>query len=289
MRRPAATAAVMAALATLTVCLGGCALGKPTGVVTNPPGTAIPATATPTTAPGTPAPQTSGERTVLAQEGLRIHSGPSLSDTVLGTASWGVALAVTGYNAVGGGFYSVQGATVTGWITADPTLSASGNLNAIALQDKDISGVLYPEGWTFADDPGEVVFTPEGGSDLPTLVIRTGTSQAALGTPGLPGYSQVSEDDQVVACGYTGSLTEYEAPPAATAEPTVDAGGGAVHLLPHFAQYQVEVTSSFWLDIEMNYATDDQLAVFDNAYNSIRFPFPQCEQPAPTATPSAAS
>ncbi len=289
MRRPAATVAVMGTIATLAACLGGCALGKPTGVVTNPPGTPIPTTATPTAVVGTSAPQTSGDRTVLAQDGLNIHSGPSLSDTVVGTASWGVSLSVTGYNAAGGGLYSVQGATTPGWISADPTLSATGDLDATAFQDKDVDGVLYPQGWTFVDNPGEVLFMPESGTDLPTLVIRTGTSLAALGTSGLPGYSLVSRDDEVVACGYTGILAEYTAPPAATPEPTLDAGGGTVHLLPYFAQFRAEVTASFWLDIEINYATPEQLTIFDNAYNSIRVPFPACELPAPSSSPSPGS
>lgn len=287
MTRPTARTAAAALIAAAAICAGGCALGRPTGVVTNPPGTPVPASATPTPAAGTAPPQTSGDRTVLAQDGLNIHSGPSVSDSVLGTASWGVSLAVTGYSPAGGGFYSVQGSTTTGWISADPTLSASGDLNGTAFNDKDIDGVLYPQGWTFVDDPGEIVLTPESGSDLPTLVIRTGTSLAALGTSGLPGYSLVTTDDQVVACGYTGLLGEYQAPPAATAEPTQDAGGGAVHLLPYFAQYRVEVTAGFWLDIEMNYATQAQFTVLENAYNSIRIPFPACELPAPSASPSA--
>jgi hypothetical protein len=231
----------------------------------------------------------SGERTVLAQDGLRIHSGASLSDTALGTAVWGVSLRVTGYNSAGGGFYKVQGATTAGWISADPTLSASGNLDAVGFQDKSIDGVLYPQGWTFADDPGEIVFTPSSGTDLPTLVVRTAASLAALGSSGLAGYTEESTDDQLVACGYTGVLTQYAAPSSATVEPTTDAGGGGVHLLSHFAQFRVEVTSAFWLDIEMNYSTADQLTAFDNAYNSIRFPFPACELPATSASPSAGS
>jgi hypothetical protein len=287
MRRPAAAVLATAAVAALVT--GACSVpGYRNGVVTNPPATATPRGTTPATASGTGAPQTSGERTVLAQDGLRIHSGPSLSDSVLGTVSWGVSLAVTGYTAAGGGFYGVQGATVSGWITADPTLSASGNLDGVAFSDKSIAGVLYPQGWTFADDPGEIVLTPESGVDLPTLVIKTGTSVAALGALGIPGYAVVSRDDQVVACGYTGAVTEYAAPSGTTPEPTTDPGGGAVDRLPFFVQFRVEVTSQFWLDIEMNYSTEDQLTVFDNAYNSIEFPYPECQQPA-SASPSAAS
>lgn len=290
MRRPAALVLATATVTALATGLGGCALpGHRTGVVTNPPGTAIPGTATPAPASGTAAPQTNGQRTVLAQDGLRIHSGASLSDTVLGTAGWGVSLTVTGYNAAGGGFYDVQGATVSGWISADPTLSAGGNLDGVAFQDKSIDGVLYPQGWSFTDDPGEIVFTPASGTDPPTLVIRTGTSLAALGASGVSGYTEVTTDDQVVACGYTGALTEYSAASAATAEPTTDAGGGGVHLLADFAQLRVEVTSSFWLDIEMNYSTPDQLAIISNAYSSIKFPYPACELPAASAGASAAS
>ena len=288
-----------AAAATLT----GCSLGSPaspsaTGVATNPPagGSTGTMTASPA-ASGSAGAQTSGERTVLIQDGLRIHSSASLSAAVEGTAAWGVTLTVVGYDASGGpwpdssspgGWYQVEGSTVTGWIVADPTYTAFGLLSSIGFQDKQIDGVLYPTDWTYSDNNGEVIFEPQTGTDLPTLVIREATTLSALGPAGLTGYPSVSSNSEVVACGYTGTLVKYAAGSGTSAQPTTDPGGGAVDRLPFFVQFRVEVTSQFWLDIEMNYSTEDQLTVFDNAYNSIEFPYPECQQPA-SASPSAAS
>jgi hypothetical protein len=292
--------AALAAAAAAT--LAGCSLGSPaspsaTGVATNPP--VAGSTGTVTAAPGasgSSAPQTSGERTVLVQDGLRIHRSASLSASVEGTAAWGVTLTVVGYNADGGpwpdqsapgAWYQVQGSTVTGWIIADPTYTAPGVLNSIGFQDKQIDGALFPSDWTYADGTGEIVFQPQTGIDPPTLVIREAATLSALGTPGLTGYASVTSDAEVVACGYTGTLVTYAAGPTASPQPTTDPGGGGVTRLADFAQFRATLSPTYAIDIEMNYSTPDQYAVFQNLLNSIRYPFPDCE--AATPTPSARS
>jgi hypothetical protein len=279
--------------------LSGCSLfssGSPTpsGVATQPPGSGQAGTLSPTATPSASGGvQTSGERTVLVQDGLRIHSADSLSASVLGTAAWGVTLTVLGYDASGGpwpdsstpgGWYHVEGSTVTGWIVADPTYTAPGVLSSISFQDKQISGILFPIGWTYADDQGEIVFEPQTGTRLPTLVVRTAASLGALGATGLTGYNEVSSNSEVVACGYTGTLVQYAATPSATPEPTMDAGGAQVTRLADFAQFRATLSSSFAIDIEMNYSTSAEYTVFENVLNSIRYPFPDCE--AGTGSPS---
>ena len=290
--------AVLAAAAAAT--LSGCSLfsstgpSSGTGVATQPPGPGVTGTLTPTPAPsGAATPQTSGERTVLVQDGLRIHSSPSLTAAVEGTAAWGVTLTVLGYDASAGSWpgsstpgawYEVEGATVSGWIIADPTYTAPGLLSSVGFQDKQIDGILFPTGWTYADNPGEIVFHPQSGSDSASLAFRSAASLDALGAAGLPGYQSVSSNSEVVACGYTGTLVEYTASPAPSAQPTVDAGGSPVTRLADFAQYRVTLSPSFTLDIEFNYSDQGDFSIFENVLNSIRFPFPQCE--AGTGSPS---
>jgi hypothetical protein len=299
---PRAIAALAAAAAAT---LSGCGLGASpvstngTGVATQPPGAGV--TGTVTATPGTsasPAPQVNGERTVLVQDGLRIHSSPSLTASVEGAAAWGVTLTVLGYDADGGswsgsstpgGWYNVQGATVTGWIVADPTYTAAGVLSSVGFDDKYIDGVLFPTGWSYADDPGEAVFRPQSGSDPATLVIRAAASLSALGAAGLTGYDSVSSNSEVVTCGYTGTLVQYTAGPGASPQPTLDPGGATVTRLADFAQFRVTLSSSYTLDIEINYAASGDYTVFENVLNSIRFPFPECEAGttgAPSASPS---
>ena len=295
--RPRLIAALAAAAA---VTLAGCSLASPaspspTGVATNPPVSGSTGTVTPA-ASGSAGAQTSGERTVLVQDGLRIHSSASLSSAVEGTAAWGVTLTVLGYNASGGpwpdssspgGWYEVQGSTVTGWIIADPSYTASGLLSSIGFQDKQIDGVLYPTDWTYSDSSGEVIFEPQTGTDLPTLVIREATTLSALGPAGLTGYASVSSNSEVVACGYTGTLVKYAAGAATSPQPTTDPGGGSVTRLADFAQFRATLSPSYAIDIEMNYSTADDFAVFENLLDSILYPFPDCE--AVTPTPSVAS
>ena len=277
-----------AAAATLTGCsLGAPASPSPTGVATNPPVARGTGAVTPTPGvSGSAGPQTSGERTVLVQDGLRIHSSASLSAAVEGTAAWGVTLTVVGYNASGGpwpgssspgGWYQVEGSTVTGWIIADPTYTASGVFNSVGFQDKQIDGALFPNDWSYADNPGEVIFEPQTGTDLPTLVIRTATTLSALGPAGLTGYPSVSSNSEVVACGYTGTLVKYAA----------GSGVGSVTRLADFVQFRATLSPSYAIDIEMNYSTADEYAVFENLLSSIRYPFPDCE--AVTPSPSAAT
>jgi hypothetical protein len=209
-----------------------------------------------------------------------------------------VTLTVLGYDASGGpwpgsstsgGWYHIQGATVTGWVVADPAYTASGELSQIGFQDKQIDGALYPTDWTYADDSGEVIFEPQTGTDLPTLVIRSAASLSALGATGMPGYNAVSSNAEVVACGYTGTLVKYTAVSSVTAQPTADAGGGSVTRLADFVQFRATLSSSFAIDIEMNYSTPAQYAVFGDLLNSIRYPFPDCEAGtgSPSASPSA--
>jgi hypothetical protein len=300
LRAAGAAALLGAALAT-----GGCSLLSPSsatptpGVATNPPGTPISGTVTGSAGAGassSAAAQAGGVLTVLATLGLNMHSSPALSAKVVGTLAWGSTVTVVAYTANGGpwphsttpgAWYQVQGSSITGWIVADPDYTAAGNLSSINFPDKHIDGLLYPADWTYADDPGEVLLQPQTGSDRPSLAIRVAANLAGLGATGLPGYTPVSSDSKVVACGYTGTEVQYRAASGAVAQPTADAGGAQVTRLPDFVQFRATLSPSVAIDIEMNYATASDLTVFQDLLNSIRYPFPLCEAvPSATPTPS---
>ena len=111
---------VALAIAVLAGC--GPATTPPTGIATNPPvqSTASTGGATPS------ASAASGVRTVLSTLGLNIRGAPALTGPILGTAAQGAQLSVVGHTDQNGGWYQVQGQTVSGWISADPSLSATG-------------------------------------------------------------------------------------------------------------------------------------------------------------------
>ncbi len=301
--RGAAGAVLLAAC----LVLSGCSLLSPAsptsspGVATNPPGTPISGTLTPSGAgsPGSSpsaSAQAGGSRTVLATLGLRMHASPAVSAKTVGTLEWGDTVTVIAYTASGGAWpgstvpgawYQVQAATITGWIVADPAYSAAGSLSSGGFSDKDIDGVLYPSNWTYADDPGEIVFQPQTGSDRPTLVIRVAAKLAALGSAGVSGYTSVSSNGFAVVCGYTGTEVQFEAPSGATPEAATDAGGGKVTRLADFVQFRATLSSNVAIDIEMNYSTAAEYSVFQNVLTSIRYPFPLCEAaPSSTSTPA---
>ena len=213
----------------LAAALAGClAAGCNTGGHTAAPTTSSPPATTqpppPTTAPG---PQTSGTRTVLSPVGLRVHKAPSKSAPVLGSAAEGVALTVLGYTSSDGGWFKVKGATVTGWITALPTLSAPGEFQSYSSSQ---FAALYPNNWTEAAlhpsaavpptsagakpaATSSVVFHPTSGSG--DIVVTAAGSVAQL-PQGRAGYSRKSVT-QVVACGVTAGLVVFQqsgAPPA---------------------------------------------------------------------------
>src|SRR5438552_1531766 len=74
--------------------------------------------------------QTGGVRTVLSPLGLNLRASASTSAQILGTAAQGTVLTVSDFKAADSGWYKVQGATVTGWISADASLSAPGHFTA---------------------------------------------------------------------------------------------------------------------------------------------------------------
>lgn len=269
------TAARAAAVVALAALLSAC-------------GSAAQSTRTPTPSPRSSAsstPQIAGsQRTVLSQLGLNIHADASQSSPVLGTAAQGVTLTVLEYRADDGGWYKVRGQQTTGWIVADPALTASGVFTSYSSSERGLSA-LIPNTWTFAEEPADVVFRPMQGAQ--NIVVRTAANSAALGPQEPNGYIAQSTQELVV-CGYTGLLSFYRQG-ASTAAPTAGASPSASSSARHLTNYaaiRLVFDATHTMEIAYNYENQDQLSVFQAFYSSVSFPFPLCQAPAPSASPS---
>jgi hypothetical protein len=263
---PAVTAALIAACG-----------GTPSR--TSPTPSTVPTSATSPTPSPTPA-IVGSSRTVLSPLGLRIHSAPALgSANVVGNFGQGASFTVLDYQSGGGGWIKVQGRSTTGWIVADPTLTAPGSFNRYA--EANGFSALYPQAWAFQQESYGTVFLPQQG--MQSILLETGTTPGSFGPRGLPGYSQ-SDTGPVQVCGYTGTLSYYVKEASFTgATPTAL----PVPRLPLYAEIRLTLSKTEAVLIGFNYQNSGQLDVFGDLYNSLSFPFPLCEAPAaPTPTPS---
>ena len=245
--------------------------------------TASSGTAPPSATPAASAtPQLAGsQRTVLSPLGLNIHSDPSLTASVLATAAQGVTLTVLDYRADNGGWFKVMGSSTTGWIVADPTLTAAGTFTSYSSDARQFSA-LVPDTWTFSEETSDVVFRPQQGPQ--TIVVRNAPTVSAFGPQAPAGYVS-SFSEQEVVCGYTGQLVEYiRSGGAASQSASPSPGAGSATRLADYAVIRLVFDSTHALEMAFNYESKDQLDVFTAFYNSITFPFPLCE--APLASPS---
>jgi Bacterial SH3 domain len=269
---PTAVALAASALALISACAG---------VPSTPSRTPSPApTPTAVTVPTpSPTPQLVGTtRTVLSPLGLRIHSAPVLeSKNVLGGFSQGRTFTVLEYQSGGGGWFRVQGRTLTGWVVADPSLTATGTFN----QYSEANGVtaLYPQAWGFQQESFGALFVPQQGTTQ-SAVLETRNSLKSFGAAGLPGYTQ-SSVGPVLVCGYTGTLAYYVKAASYTGPTPAPL---PVARQPLYAEIRFTIDSTHAVLIGFNYQNSSQLDVFSALYNSLAFPFPLCEAPA-AATP----
>ncbi len=260
--------------AAVAVLLAGCGEGStPTGIATNPPvqgsGSNPSASASPSGPPGV--------RTVLSPLGLNIHTSAAINAAVLGTAAQGAVLTVVDHTDQNGGWYKVQGRTVTGWITGDPSLTAPGLFTTYQSSDRGFN-VLYPQNWTFDASTTDVVFRPQSGPQ--TIVVRTAAHTSDFGAGGGVGFVGTGQEAEVV-CGVTGDLNLYTHTRALPPTPAPGTAGPLALL----AQIQLRLDATHALALDFNYSTAADLDVFSAVYNSMTFPFPQCMQTAPPPTP----
>jgi len=224
-----------------------------------------------------------GIRTVLTPLGLNIHGSASKTAAVVGVAAQGTLLTVVDHQPGDGGWYKVQGQTVTGWIVADPTLSAEGQFTPYD-SSRGFSS-LYPADWTFAEEPTDTLFRPQQGSTA-SIVVRTAATTPAFG-PAPSGYVSTFVDDSAVVCGYTGKLVQYTRSTGAPATGTTAGNGSSATQLQLYAEIRLRFDAAHAMLLAFNYADSKDLAIFENFYNAITFPYPQCQAPvSPAPSPS---
>jgi Bacterial SH3 domain len=216
-----------------------------------------------TLAPG----QASGERTVLSPIGVNVRAEPSMSAKVLGTAAQGAVLTTLGHVDANGGWYQVRGATVTGWISADPTLSAPGEFRTYT---SGLFSALYPATWTSAESPpASVVFRSDTGPE--NIVVTGGPSEAKL-PQGRDGYGQ-SGSRQIVVCGVTSDLVTYQQAESSGTTPPAT----AATTLPFLAEILLTVDAQHALGVYGNLSDlGPQLQTFQAFAASLVFPSKQC-------------
>ena len=217
---------------------------------------------------------------MLSPLGLRIHSAPALvSGNVVGGFSQGRSFTVIAYESGGGGWFHVQGATLAGWVVADPTLTAAGTFNTYS--EADGVTALYPQTWGFQQESFGTLFVPQQGT-TDSAVLEVASSLKAFGAAGLPGYL-ASSVTPIVVCGYTGTIGYYTKEPSYTG-PT--AAPLPVPRQPLYAEVRLTFDLTHAMLIGFNYQNTGQLDVFSALYNSVAFPYPLCEAPATAASPT---
>jgi len=200
----------------------------------------------------------------LSPIGLNVHAGPSKSAPVIGTAAQGAVLQLLGRTGQGGGWYKVQGATVTGWISASPAYSAPGRFSTYS---SDPFSVLYPAGWTASGSPGSGV-TFKAPSKLEKVLIKAAANEAHLPSVAQGGGVSENSSQQVVACGVTAYLYSYSSAERGHYLADVD-----IPVAPHHA-----------LGLKAALTSLSQLRTVLDFVNSVAFPFPECIGKPPTTT-----
>lgn len=252
------------------------------------PTTLTPSTTTQGTSTSAPGPQTSGSRTVLSPNGLNVRGAPDPSAPVVGSAAQGVVLTVLGYMDTGGGWFKVKGATVTGWISAKPTLSAPGEFRSYSSSQ---FAALYPAAWSESPVPGStsvpttstssettsaaatpstVVFRPASGAGDIVVTAAGGVSQLPHGRSG---YSRNSVS-QVVACGITAGLVVFQqAGGTTTASPSTS----VPESLTYLAEVRLAVDTQHALGLYADMPDlGPALQIFEDFVASLTFSAPQC-------------
>ncbi|MBV9660123.1 MAG: SH3 domain-containing protein [Acidimicrobiales bacterium] len=234
-----------------------------------PPATTRPGPTTTSTVPGV---QTSGKRTVISPTGLHVRAQADKAAQVLATAAQGTVLTVLSYSGASGGWYQVKGATVTGWITSDPTLSASGEFRPYSSADFN---ALLPATWTSTPvPPASVSFAPPSGGDNVTAI----TAPNVTSLPNVPaGYGQTSSQ-QVVICGVTSRLLSFSrvgGAPATTVPSSTTVPTGA--LQAYMVEVKLRLEAQHALGFYANLSdVGDSLQTFEALVYSVSFPFPVC-------------
>jgi hypothetical protein len=201
---------------------------------------------------------------VLSPVGLNVRAGPSKSAKVIGSAAQGTVFQLLGHTSQHGGWYKVQGATVTGWISANPAYSAHGRFGSYT---STAFSVLYPAGWTVTGSPRSGV-TFRSPSPIEKVVITTAAKIAKLPPVSRGAGTSQSSSRIFVACGVTGYFVTYT-----TSAPNRFLAGIPLLLDAHHA-----------LGLSATFTSLSQLRTVLDFVNSVSFPLAVCIGGPPTTT-----
>lgn len=198
-------------------------------------------------------------------------------------------LTVLGYSSAEGGWFKVKGATVTGWISAQPTLSAPGEFKSYSSSE---FAAMYPADWSEASlgsatspttstapqdtstsqapaTVSSVAFRPGVGTG--DVVVTSAGSVSQL-PQGRPGYGRTSVT-QVVVCGVTAGLVVFQRSSTASTAP----GTSVPRSLAYLAEARFAVDAQHALGL---YADMPDLGktfdIFKAILASVTFSSPQC-------------
>ncbi|MGC1406681.1 MAG: SH3 domain-containing protein [Candidatus Dormiibacterota bacterium] len=144
--------------------------------------------------------------TVIAPLGVNLRASPSASAAVLQVISQGVTLSIVGHNSANGGWWQVKGASESGWVTAQPQYTSTRAFQTFSSSAPVAWSVMYPPGWTFAQEGVGTVLFSDGAGETITFVAASTTAQLPAAAPA--GATQ-SGAAAVVVFGVTAPLVTY--------------------------------------------------------------------------------
>jgi hypothetical protein len=143
---------------------------------------------------------------VIAPLGVNLRASPSTSAAVLQVISQGVTLSIVGHNSANGGWWQVKGASESGWVTAQTQYTSPLAFRTFSSAAPVAWSVMYPPGWTFAQQGSGTVIFSDGAAETITFMSASTTAQLPAAAP--TGATQ-SGAAAVVVFGVTAPLVTY--------------------------------------------------------------------------------
>jgi hypothetical protein len=189
---------------------------------------------------------------------------PSKTATVLGTAAQGTVLTVLSHSDADGGWFEVKGATVTGWMSADPALSSAGEYRSFTSTEFN---AMYPAAWSASGfPPANVTFKSGAG---PEQIVAVAAAAPAQLPPAPQGYGK-NGSTQVVVCGITSDLITYQQVQSTTSSTN---GSSPMYLATVALSLDAQHALGFYAIVS---DTSTQLPIFRAFLASVTYPVKQC-------------
>lgn len=179
-------------------------LGALTGCASSPRPT--PSKPAPTPHPSPTASPLPTMVTVISPLGVNFRTEPTTTASVVGVVAQGVSLPIVSHSSADGGWWEVRGSSQTGWISSQTQYTSTLTFQTFSSGAATPWSVMYPEGWTFAqENSGPIRFTGPGAA---TITFATATTTSQLPAAALAGQTE-SGVSSVVVYGVTAPLVSY--------------------------------------------------------------------------------